>query len=212
MSEKRILVAASIGIAADDWLKRKLLETIPDITNVAISELGRNKHLLDVLRAIGMEPVTLSSTASNRRSEIRKALDSTDYLLIFWDGRSLTNLLFEARLRNIPMKVYTIETTDIVNKERTDEYDAYIGRGTPWGNPYHVGSQVGQYSRDEAIEKYEKHFKENILGDESKRRGLFGLRGMRLACHCKPLACHGDVIASYLNALDPDDIERCQIK
>ena len=208
MSEKRILVAASAGIAADGWLKRKLVEAIADPANVTISELGRNKHLSAALRAIGTHPVPWPTNTAIRRSEIRKALDNTDYLLLFWDGRSLTDLLFEARLRNIPMKVYSIEVTEIVDKERTDDYDAYIGRGTPWGNPYHVGKQEGQYERDEAIDKYRTHFEENILGDESKRRGLVGLRGMRLACHCKPLACHGDVIAGYLNSLDPDEIEK----
>lgn len=206
MSEKRILVAASSGIAAAGWLRRKLAEAITEPREVKIAELGKNKHLSDALREISADFSPWLTSTPIRKSEIRKALDNTDYLLLFWDGRTLTELLFEARLRNIPMKVHSIEVTEIVNKERTDDYDAYIGRGTPWGNPYHVGKQEGQFERDEAIEKYRSHFEENILGDESKRRGLFGLRGMRLACHCKPLACHGDVIAGYLNSLDPDEI------
>lgn len=208
MNEKQILVAASAGIAADSWLQRKLAETITDPASVKISQLGSNKHLSDALRVIGVDSVPWSTSTAIRKSEIRKALDGADYLLLFWDGRTLTELLFEARLRNIPMKVYSIEVTEIVNKERTDDYDAYIGRGTPWGNPYQVGKQEGQFEREEAIDNYRTHFEENILGDESKRRGLFGLRGMRLACHCKPLACHGDVIAGYLNSLDPDEIDR----
>ena len=32
------------------------------------------------------------------------------------------------------------------------------------------------------------------------RRRIEGLRGKTLMCFCKPLACHGDVIAEYLNA------------
>ncbi|ASF45912.1 DUF4326 domain-containing protein [Methylovulum psychrotolerans] len=33
-------------------------------------------------------------------------------------------------------------------------------------------------------------------------RELLQLRGKVLGCHCKPAACHGDVLANYLNSLD----------
>lgn len=203
MTGRRILVAASAGIATESWLQRKLRESIPE--GSIVTEIGRNKHLSNALAAIGVTSVPWLKTSSLRKSEIRNALDATDHLLLFWDGRSLTDLLFEARLRNIPTKVFPILVTEVVNKERNNDFDAYVGRGTPWGNPFHVGKQEGQFDRDVAIEKYKEHFEKNILGDESMRRGLLGLRGMRIACHCKPLACHGDVIAEYLNALDPDD-------
>jgi hypothetical protein len=206
MSQNRILVAASSGIASDRWLARKLAEVIPSPNDVTISEIGRNKNLSEALRKIGAEPMTLECSLPIRKSEIRRALDNTDFVLFFWDGRTMTNLLFESRLRSMPMKVFAIEVTEIVNKEHTDDYEAYIGRGTPWGNPYQVGKQEGQLDRSEAIEKYKIHFSEKILGDESTRRGLLGLRGMRLACHCKPFACHGDVISDYLNSLDPDEV------
>jgi hypothetical protein len=205
VTERRILVAASGGIAAESWLERKLRESIPE--GSVVSEIGRNKHLSNALAAIGVASEPWTKTTALRKSEIRSALDAIDHLLLFWDGRSFTNLLFEARLRNIPTKVLPIQVTEVVNKERDNDFDAYIGRGTPWGNPFHVGKQEGQFERDEAIEKYKEHFEKNILGDEGKRRGLLGLRGMRIACHCKPLACHGDVIAGYLNALDPDDLD-----
>ncbi|WP_123009399.1 DUF4326 domain-containing protein, partial [Escherichia coli] len=28
------------------------------------------------------------------------------------------------------------------------------------------------------------------------------LKGKVIACHCKPYACHGDIIADYINSLD----------
>lgn len=28
------------------------------------------------------------------------------------------------------------------------------------------------------------------------------IRGKVIACHCKPAACHGDVLATYLNSQD----------
>ena len=206
MSTARILVAASTGIAAETWLQRKLQEAIPE-SNVALTMIGRNRFLSNTLQTIDANFTPWPTATALRRSEIRKALNSCDYLLLFWDGRTLTELLFEARLRGIPTKVHTIEVTEVVNKDSNEDFDAYIGRGTLWGNPFHVGNQEGQFARDEAIKKYKTHFETNILGDESMRRGLFGLRGMRIACHCKPLACHGDIIAGYLNSFDPDDLE-----
>jgi hypothetical protein len=106
-------------------------------------------------------------------------------------------------LRGIPTKLIPVEVTTVVNRDRGDEFDIYVGRGTPWGNPYPVGTQDGQYSREEAIALYEIHFRDNILTNPSLQRGLNGLRGCRIACHCKPLACHGDIIADYLNKLPP---------
>lgn len=208
MTAKVILIAASPGVAAENWLGRKIRESIPDFSEVKVFLLDGNPRLKSVIAATGADCVVLPAAYPLRRSKVRQILEKCDYMLLFWDGRTLTELLFEGRLRNVPMKVFSIEVTDVVNKERTDDYDAYIGRGTPWGNPYHVGKQQGQFERDEAISLYRKHFKDNILGDDAKRRGLFGLRGMRLACHCKPLACHGDVIAEYLNAQDPDELEK----
>ncbi len=203
MKEGRILVAASPGIAAESWIERRLRDSIPE--GYGVKEIGRNQHLSKALMAVGVASDPWTSIVPVRKSEMRKALNESTHLLLFWDGRTFTDLLFEARLRNIPTKVHPFQVTEVVNKERESDFDAYIGRGTPWGNPFHVGKQEGQFERDEAIERYREHFERNILGDEGMRRGLFGLRGMRIACHCKPLACHGDVIAGYLNALDPDE-------
>ena len=56
--------------------------------------------------------------------------------------------------------------------------------------------------REDVIERYRTYFYEEIVNDPEKRKQILGLRGMRLGCHCKPLPCHGDVIAEYLNGLD----------
>ncbi len=34
------------------------------------------------------------------------------------------------------------------------------------------------------------------------KEDVLALKGKTLGCHCKPAACHGDVIAEYLNVLD----------
>lgn len=207
MSKIRVLVAASTAIAAESWVRRKIEEAFAE-PRVQVTQVGKNAVLTRALEAVGVDlKIVPSSPGALRRSEVRKALSSADHMLLLWDGRTLTELLFEARLQGLPTKVHTIETTEVVNRDRDEAFDAYVGRGTPWGNPFHVGKREGQFERDEAIELYRNHFKANILGDDSLRRGLLSLRGLRIGCHCKPLACHGDVIAQYLNSLDPDDVD-----
>lgn len=79
-------------------------------------------------------------------------------------------------------------STVVVNL-RHEPYDVYIGRGSIWGNPYHIGRDG---SREEVIEKYKEYLhkqRPELLGM------VFELRGKRLGCYCKPQACHGDYLA-----------------
>lgn len=208
---RRVLVAASSGISASDWICRALSSSLPD-ADIELYQLGQNPILTKSINELNLKSRVLEWSGKERRSEINDALDNADHLLLFWDSRTLTQLLFHARLRGIPTKLFVIEVAEVVNKDRGDEFDVYIGRGSLWGNPFPVGKLEGQHERAESIEMYRAHFEKNILGDPSMRRGLLGLRGLRLACHCKPLACHGDVIAGYLNSLDPDSLNSEQLK
>lgn len=201
----RILIAASPEITNSAWIERCLLSALPR-NGLEVLHFGDNSALSEVLGRLGCDvSQNIKGASTERRSEIRRSLSLTDHLLLLWDGRSMTKLLFEARLKAHPTKLFTIEVTSVANKDRGDDFDVYIGRGTPWGNPYPVGKQEGQYERSESIDLFRRHFEANLLPDPSIRKGLLGLRGLRLACHCKPLACHGDVIAGYLNSLDPDE-------
>ena len=68
-------------------------------------------------------------------------------------------------------------------------YDVYIGRPGPWGNPYHIGSDG---TREEVIEKY----RTDLFNDPTRMKHMIKLlKGQTLGCWCKPLSCHGDVIA-----------------
>jgi hypothetical protein len=67
-------------------------------------------------------------------------------------------------------------------------YDVYIGRPSEWGNPFEIGKDG---TRSEVIEKYEGYI--NSRTDLLAR--LPELRGKALGCWCKPLPCHGDVLA-----------------
>jgi ribonuclease HI len=72
-------------------------------------------------------------------------------------------------------------------------HDTYIGRGSPWGNPFVIGKDG---DRDEVIDKYERHLRESPrLLDR-----LHELRGKTLACFCAPARCHGDILARYADA------------
>lgn len=75
----------------------------------------------------------------------------------------------------------------VLNKHSMREEDrvnsVYIGRGSPWGNPFKIGING---NRDEVCDKFGAHILP-ILDIEP-------LRGKNLVCFCAPLRCHGDSI------------------
>lgn len=85
-----------------------------------------------------------------------------------------------------------------------DRRQVYIGRGSPWGNPYtHLKLSDTRAlwkvrTRAEAISKYETW----LMKHPELLARLPELRGAILVCHCHPLPCHGDVLIRLLEALD----------
>lgn len=71
----------------------------------------------------------------------------------------------------------------------------YIGRGSPWGNPYKIGVHG---DREQVIAL----FKANVL----PRLDVSTLRGKDLVCYCAPQSCHGDAILEKANR-SKDDAE-----
>ena len=89
--------------------------------------------------------------------------------------------------------------TTVVNIRR-NEYDMYIGRAGHghdgiFGNPFSATKDGG---RERAIALYREYFLKRLRTDQEFATRIEGLRGKRLGCFCKPKACHGDVIAEYL--------------
>lgn len=86
----------------------------------------------------------------------------------------------------------------VVNKYKS-EYDVYIGRGSPLGNPYsHLPETKAIYrveSREMAIEFYRNYLWRQISSGNITIEMLKSLHGKRLGCFCKPQSCHGDIIA-----------------
>lgn len=72
----------------------------------------------------------------------------------------------------------------------------YIGRGSPYGNPYYVG--VGMASRELAIKKYAELLKIESFAAHVRAN----LKGKDLACHCAPFPCHGDLLLEFANKND----------
>lgn len=83
-------------------------------------------------------------------------------------------------------------------KAKTASEDAvYIGRGTPWGNPYVLNVHG---DRDEVIRKYAKYLESKPQLQQQMKEQL---AGKDLVCHCAPLACHGDIILRVANNMLP---------
>lgn len=84
--------------------------------------------------------------------------------------------------------------TTVVHCKRAP-YDVYIGRPSPWGNPFKIGRDG---DRDEVIAKYRAW----IVQQPALMARLPELRGKVLGCWCSPDACHGDVLAELVNGLE----------
>lgn len=124
-------------------------------------------------------------------------LSNITHAIIFNDGETFNHLIENANIVGIKSRIINTELTKVVNVDKGDAHDIYIGRGSDWGNPYAIGFDG---DRDEVIRKYEYDFERDFL--KSSKEDALKLKGKVLGCHCKPAACHGDVIANYLNSLD----------
>lgn len=200
MDQTKLLVGASASIA--ETAIRRYLPALPEGWDGSVSYVDGNASLRKV-----MQEYWPGATAISAKSPVaaRKAVQVTTHLVLLWDGEELSDLLFEARLSRIKTKLIPVQVTRVVNKNKTNEFDFYIGRGSPWGNPFAIGHGEGP-DRAEVIEKYREYFYEKIAKDEGFRKGVLAMRGFRLACFCKPEACHGDVIAEYLDGVQEDEV------
>ena len=64
----------------------------------------------------------------------------------------------------------------------------YVGRGSPWGNPYKI--EPG-WDRAAVIRMFER--------DVLPGLDLAPLRGHDLVCYCAPKACHADILLREAN-------------
>jgi len=72
----------------------------------------------------------------------------------------------------------------------------YIGRPSIFGNPYSIGKDG---SREDVIAKHKTYFYDRLSKDGDFKEAVLYLKDKILVCYCKPLACHGDTIAYWLD-------------
>jgi hypothetical protein len=90
--------------------------------------------------------------------------------------------------------------TIVVNKYKVNMLDpdiVYIGRGSPFGNPFKMLDK-SDVERDRVVKEYKLYLWKMIKSDPNIRDKLLELDGKRLACYCAPKACHGDVLVSAI--------------
>jgi uncharacterized protein DUF4326 len=93
-------------------------------------------------------------------------------------------------------------TTLVINRKNqspTNTGSVYIGRPSIFGNPFILGRDG---TRSQVIGKYEVYVRDRIKKDAKFREAVKGLRGKVLSCWCKPLTCHGDVLAQLAEELN----------
>ncbi len=82
----------------------------------------------------------------------------------------------------------------IFNKHAGAPHDAiYIGRGSPWGNPFRISFAQ---TREQVIERYRCE----VLPTLDVRP----LIGKSLVCFCAPKPCHGDLLLQAAAKLAKD--------
>lgn len=94
----------------------------------------------------------------------------------------------------------------VINIKKDDNYDVFIGRPSKWGNPYtHLkGKTKAEFvveTREEAIENYRGY----ILNDPVLMASLPDLKDKIIGCFCKPLSCHGDILADLVEEYCSED-------
>lgn len=69
----------------------------------------------------------------------------------------------------------------------------YIGRGSPYGNPFVIGKDG---DRNEVCDKYERALLNN---PQLLAKVKTELKGKDLVCFCAPKRCHGDTLLRIAN-------------
>jgi hypothetical protein len=187
-----ILIAYPQAFGCYEKFERKIDVILSNVTNFRLSYMADyndfiTKHFSSDKR------ITDAVNVSNENY-----LSNITHAIIFNDGESFNNLIADAKTTGIKSRIIETNITKVVNIDKGGKHDIYIGRGSPWGNPYAIGFEGDE--RDDVIRKYKYDFDRGFL--KSSKDDALKLKGKVLGCHCKPMACHGDVIAEYLNSLD----------
>lgn len=79
--------------------------------------------------------------------------------------------------------------------KKVPEDCVYVGRPSPWGNPYAKGPHA---DREDVINKFRDYAEKRI---QMEPEWLSPLKGATaLVCWCSPLPCHAQVLLDLLDA------------
>jgi len=78
-----------------------------------------------------------------------------------------------------------------------------------FGNPYPVKT----HGRERCLELFDEYFMARLKEDPEFAAAVLALKGKRLGCFCRPkegfqgkLLCHAQIIAGWLEGVEPTDI------
>lgn len=187
----RILIAYPSEFANYAKFERKVATILSNLSEFRLAFCDDNNNLIS--RCFRSDTRLLEPPFHVEGDQIA----DVTHAIIFNDGKSFAQLIQTARASGVKLREVITNVTRVVNIDKDDNYDVYIGRGSEWGNPYAIGFDG---DRDEVIRKFQYDFQRGFL--KFSKTDVLKLRGKTLGCHCKPAACHGDILAEYLNSLE----------
>ena len=181
-------------------LERKLDRISSSLMNFKITTNSPNE-LLKLYQEHNRDCIEISYLPDWKSVEFTHAV-------IFKDDEIFNDDEEYIRLLNIPLRIIQIKITRVINIDTDMQYKSirkndvyeYIGRGSPWGNPYSMTTH-DEEDRKNVIHSFKYDFDRDILL-KAKKDDVYKLAGKRLGCFCKPFDCHGDILANFLNSWD----------
>ena len=181
-------------------LERKLDRISSSLMNFKITTNSPNE-LLKLYQEHNRDCIEVSYLPDWKNVEFTHAV-------IFKDDEIFNDDEEYIRLLNIPLRIIQIKITRVINIDTDIQYKSirkndvyeYIGRGSPWGNPYSMTTH-NEEDRKNVIHSFKYDFDRDILL-KAKKGDVYKLAGKRLGCFCKPFDCHGDILANFLNSWD----------
>lgn len=105
---------------------------------------------------------------------------------------------------SVPEKTVVANIRDVDARWLKESHYVYIGRNwnglksQGWGNPFHLIHPWSDAERNHCLEQYKKWFF-SPEREKLREKALRELQQKVLVCFCHPKACHGHVLADWVN-------------
>ena len=93
-------------------------------------------------------------------------------------------------------------TTQVINIHSNEHYDVYIGRKIKWDQKYHQSKWHNPFrfaenapDKNKESQRVLIEFRIYLSNQPELLKQIHELKDKTLGCWCKPLPCHGDVLA-----------------